>query len=87
MSPCGLPIRSQPPLTNTSLPIAQAASSTTQRPWRRAMATIVSISHGIPSWCTHRIARVRVVIAASIAAGFMFSVAGSMSMNTGTASQ
>ena len=37
-SPCGLPIRSQPAPTRISLPMAQAASSITGRPWRRAIA-------------------------------------------------
>ena len=56
-------MRSQLPSTSTSLPIAHAASSMTRRPKRLAVATMAWMSHGIPIWCTHRMARVRVVIA------------------------
>src|SRR5690348_13330030 len=47
------------------------------------MAMIASISHGRPAKCTGRIACVRGVMAASIAAGSMHCVAGSTSVNTG----
>ena len=45
------------------------------------------MSHGRPIWCTGMIARVRGVIAASIRAGSMLYVRGSMSTKTGVAPQ
>ena len=69
MSPCGLPIFSQRPSQRTSLPLAQAASSTTRKACRRAMGTIAARSHGMPIWCTHRMARVRGVTAPRCAPG------------------
>ena len=60
--PCGRPTRSQRPPTRTSLPMAQAASSTTGRPCRAATARIASMSHGRPIWWTGMIALVRGVI-------------------------
>ena len=42
-------------------------------------------SHGMPIWCTHRIARVRGVMACSTSAGSMLYVSGSMSTKTGSA--
>jgi hypothetical protein len=71
MSPIGRPIFCHCPLIEISLPIAQAASSTTRRSCLRAIAITDVMSHGMPIWCTTRIARVRGVIAASMAAGSM----------------
>ncbi len=67
--------------------MAQAASSTTGTPRRRAMPMSAARSHGMPSWCTSSSAFVRGVMAASTSAGSMLNVAGSMSTNTGTAPQ
>ncbi len=86
-SACGLPIFSHSPFHMISLPIAQAASSTTGMPCRRPMATSAARSHGMPIWWTHRMARVFGVIAASTSAGSMLKVRGSMSTNTGVAPQ
>ena len=49
MSPRGRPIGSQAPFQRISLPMAQAASSTTGTPRARATSTIDGRSHGIPS--------------------------------------
>lgn len=66
---CGLPMRSHPPPSRISEPMAQAASSTTGRPCSRATARIRPRSHGMPIWWTHRIALVRSVIAARSTCG------------------
>ncbi len=65
--------------------MAQAASSTRGRWWRRAISTSAAMSHGMPIWWTHRIARVRGVIASSTSSGSMLNVPGWTSTNTGTA--
>ncbi len=87
MSPCGWPILCDCPSVTISLPIAQAASSTTATPRRRPISTMLRMSHGMPIWWTQRIARVRGVMACSISAGSMLKVAWSMSMKTGSAPQ
>src|SRR6185437_11646174 len=63
--------------------MACAQSSITLRSCLRAISMIGSISQGLPAKCTGRIARVRAVMAASIAAGSMFWVAASTSASTG----
>ena len=88
MSPCGLadpfPAVADPRI---SLPIAQAASSMTGRPCRRAIA------HDCCDIARHAElmdAEDRAgpaVMAFAIAAGSMLNVAGSMSTNTGVAPQ
>ncbi len=86
-SPCTRPIFCHWPSTWSSLPMAHAASSMTGRPCLRPIAAIASMSHGMPIWWTHRMARVFAVIAPSMSAGSMLKVRGSTSMNTGVAPQ
>ena len=64
-------------------PIACAASSMTGIPWCAARGRISSISTIWPNRWTTMIARVRGVMAASMAAGEMLNVTGSMSTKTG----
>ena len=56
-----------------------------RRPGAAAMAAMAGMSAAWPYRCTGRMAAVRGVIAASIAAGSIVSLRGSMSANTGRA--
>ena len=66
-----VPEAARPAGRGTSAPCAWQASSTTARPWRSAMAVIMSMSAGRPNRWTGQIARVRGVMAASIRAASM----------------
>ena len=83
MSPCGLPI-----FSHCAVPEDLAADGAGRvlddgGCARARASTMAARSQGMPIWCTHRMARVFGVIAASMQAGSMLKVTGSMSMNTG----
>ena len=60
-----------------------AASYRTGMPRARPMASSASMSHGVPNTCVATMPDVRLVMAASTAAGSTVNVSRSMSANTG----
>ncbi len=83
----GAPIRRHWLPSSVSLPMAQAASSTSGRPWRLAIAATSAERAGMPSWWTSMMAPVLGVMAASIRAGSMLRSSSRISTNTGSAPQ